>query len=550
MEESPIAAHVPSALQAARPVSVLPIAPHWRRAALAPVLLFLVLCLLEFAAILWLNDGRFLYTLDDAYIHLALAEGIAQGYYGINAAEPAAPSSSILWPLLLAPFSGSTLVDYLPLVINVLAAATVLGVLYRVFAMAGAQPQLAWRYAGIAITSLFALNLVGLTFMGMEHAPQVLLAVLLVYGLIVVAEQQRLPWWLLLAIVLGPLVRYENLALSVPALMLLLFLGRARLALALAAFTLAPLLAFSAFLRASGLSWLPNSVIAKSEALDAGGPMSILRAAITNGVAAASSRAGVVLLAALALLVLVLVASERARNERLLALFGAAAIVLHLMFAGLGWWFYRYEIYILAAMLALLAYLFRRQLRALAALAPWRLAAVLAAMFAFVGFPHLFGVLHTPLAARNIYLQHYQMQRLAQTHYGAPVAVNDLGLVAYHNPHYVLDLWGLASAEALRARKEERPAEWMAALARERGVRLAMIYDDWYEDKPATWIAVGQLVFTGKRVTAANRVVSVYATDAESAPRVRAALTALDRDLPAGACVIFAAEPPDTPRCD
>ena len=42
-------------------------------------LLFAILC--EIAAIMILNHGVFTYTLDDPYIHMALAENILHGHY-------------------------------------------------------------------------------------------------------------------------------------------------------------------------------------------------------------------------------------------------------------------------------------------------------------------------------------------------------------------------------------------------------------------------------------------------------------------------------------
>ncbi|MBN2327748.1 MAG: hypothetical protein JXR73_11395 [Candidatus Omnitrophica bacterium] len=63
-------------------------------------------CIIGFLAqILVMNHGVFCYTLDDAYIHLALSENIIHGHYGINPGECSSPSSSILWPFLLAPWA-------------------------------------------------------------------------------------------------------------------------------------------------------------------------------------------------------------------------------------------------------------------------------------------------------------------------------------------------------------------------------------------------------------------------------------------------------------
>src|SRR3954447_15747321 len=76
------------------------------------------------------TGGHFVYALDDPYIHLALAENLAHGHYGLNATEFASPSSSILWPFLLVPLTGTSVHGLLPLALNVvfgLAAAALLG---------------------------------------------------------------------------------------------------------------------------------------------------------------------------------------------------------------------------------------------------------------------------------------------------------------------------------------------------------------------------------------------------------------------------------------
>ena len=49
-----------------------------------------------------LCDGHLIYTLDDPYIHLRLAQIILRGGYGINIGEYSSPCSSIIYPYLLA----------------------------------------------------------------------------------------------------------------------------------------------------------------------------------------------------------------------------------------------------------------------------------------------------------------------------------------------------------------------------------------------------------------------------------------------------------------
>ena len=81
---------------------------------------------------IWLGThGHFTYSLDDPYIHLALAEQLVHGHYGINATEISSPSSSVVWPYLLVFLSGSRFHPYVPLIWNLLAglgSATLIGV--------------------------------------------------------------------------------------------------------------------------------------------------------------------------------------------------------------------------------------------------------------------------------------------------------------------------------------------------------------------------------------------------------------------------------------
>ena len=70
-----------------------------------PLIIFTAIVFAEIITILLLNSGLMVYNIDDAYIHLALAENIIRGHYGVNLGEFSSPSSSILWPFILAPFS-------------------------------------------------------------------------------------------------------------------------------------------------------------------------------------------------------------------------------------------------------------------------------------------------------------------------------------------------------------------------------------------------------------------------------------------------------------
>src|SRR5207248_4211963 len=115
-------------------------------------------------ATLALTGGRLIYALDDAYIELSLAWNIAQGHYGINAADVSSPSSSILYPFLLAPFAWTPYLDEAPLVLNSLAGAATLALLGRAACRQGivVERSSAWRAGLLLVVLAIAVNLPGL----------------------------------------------------------------------------------------------------------------------------------------------------------------------------------------------------------------------------------------------------------------------------------------------------------------------------------------------------------------------------------------------------
>ncbi len=497
-----------------------------------PYLAFAALVAAELAAILALNHGMLVYSLDDAYIHLALAARIWTGTYGINVHEISAPASSILWPFLLAPFSVLPTAAYtlVPCLLNIAAASMTMKLLVRAVRRAVA-PQSAQSFgpaaAAFAVVLVLATNLVPLVFTGMEHSLQQLLAVTLVAGLIEEGRTGRVPRTAWLALVLIPLVRYDSLALAVPALLYLLWRGHFRSSI-LAALAIGCVCgAFSAFLLSHGLGILPASVMAKSEVMRASGAPFAL--ALNLYVNLLGDTQGAVLLSGLVLLLAAACDGRRPASERGLALAIGGALAGEFLFGKLGAYF-RYEAYIWAATLVALVHLYRDALARIlapgAALAP-QIAALGGLAAASLGY--LFALASTPIATNNIYDQQYQMHRFVAAYYRAPVAVNDLGWVAFRNPRYVLDFGGLASRQALLARLNEPGSDWMRRLAHEHDVHLAMIYDGWFPQRPAEWVRVGTLKFTQLRITAAMSEVSFYATDSASVPAIRAALEEFQR---------------------
>ena len=461
------------------------------------------------------------YSLDDPYIHLALARQILHGHYGINPGEFSAPSSSILWPFLLAPVAFTRLSDFLPLVINLGALVVAVWWLQRWL-----ETWLSPWWALMATAALaFALNLYGPVLTGMENSLQVTLVIIIALSLM----RERLAWPFWLALVLLPLIRYEGLAISLPVLaFLVLSPGRRVAALAAGAAIAIVVIGFSLYLCRHGVGYLPSSVLAKTG-------LTLLQKlpgldTVWNNIEQQ------LFFVAIALFAAVLFVREGTVYEAVLLVLAPTAA--HLLFGRYGW-FGRYHIYIAAWIVILFVTVYAR-----AGLAKARfLSAALAVWFAYASLDSMIATLTTPLGSRNIADQQKQMAIIARDYLDEPVAVNDLGFVSYYARRYILDLGGLASYEALQARANPATDAWVADLMGRHHVEQAMVYDNLYPRRPANWIRVATLHLPLPWVTVGDDKVAFYSTSPEAAARLRQALANYRKSSPQGAMMLELAPP-------
>jgi hypothetical protein len=498
-----------------------------------PLAVLLGVLATQVGMILVANGGVLTYTLDDPYIHLALAEQIAKGTYGVNPGEFAAPSSSILWPFLLVPWARTPVASYVPLLINFAAAIAVVVVFHRIVVeVVGARGE-PRRYvtAGIITTALIPLtHLTGLVLNGMEHVLQVLLVALAVWGLWRERERGDLPPWLLLVLVAGPLVRYEMLAVSVPALVLLFGRGHRRSAVTAGVLIGALIGAFSLFLLAQGAGPLPNSVVVKSVAARSG-----LAGMVANLATNVKEPQGPVFMVGVLVVFAGALSARRPWAERVLALWASAVGVLHL-FGGRFGWLERYEIYAWSALLLTGLLLYRDPLRRFVSREPhWKVGLITVAFIVVTVPRYVIVGAKAPHVAHNIYDQHYQLHRFVTEVWQRPVAANDIGWLSFRNPYYVLDVEGLASIQALRNRGEG-PA-WVTPEAARHDVRLGIVHPNRRGELPPEWLTVGTFVLTGERGYIVDTRMGLYARDAAAASDAQRALERFRPTLPPGAHV-------------
>jgi hypothetical protein len=457
---------------------------------------------LVLTAQVYVTTSGIVYSLDDAYIHLALARHILHGHYGINASEFSAPSSSILWPFVLAPFTFTRWSEFLPLALNLVSILVAVWWLLRW--LSDLMPPI-WAFFATTAVAL-VLNLYGLVLTGMENSWQVTLTIVIALSL--VHGRFTLAFWT--SVVVLPLLRYEGLAISLPVLAYLVLMPGQRLRAMLAGGMIAAAVGgFSLFLYIHGHNFLPSSVFAKK---GVSFMSDISRStAIEHNVQ--MQLFFVVCAAAAAVLYL-----REGKYKEAVLLVGLPTL-LHLTFGSYGW-FGRYHIYAHAWILILLFAVYARTRLYQVVF----LNVTLVVCLGVSSIENIKVTLNTASASRNIHDQQRQMGLIVRDHLDEPEAVNDIGFVALYGRHYLLDVLGLASYEALRRQADPAAGDWLGPLMEAKKVEQVMIYDDWVRQKPANWIRVATLTLPGSKVVVPFDQVDFYSANPAAAARMRKAL--------------------------
>jgi hypothetical protein len=432
-----------------------------------PLLLSLAVFLASLAAALRTalrgTDGRLIYALDDAYIHMAVAKTLAgHGIWGCTPFHFSSSSSSLLWTLGLGVADRAFGVhDWTPLVLNVAFAIGTLLVAHVALARFGAPAVLrASALLGIVV----AFPLAGMVLMGMEHILHLLLTIAFAAGAVLAlmtpsAEESphlRRRRTLALCIV-GALLgasRYEGFFLI--GLVCLAFLVRRQVtrAVSVGAASLLPVAAFGAISVANGSYFLPNPLMVKAVG-EASTISALFKPFGSEDLAFLQNNRAMPILLVLGVLGTVaqwLTRRGAWRPPLLFPLLLAAMILVHghFVFSPL-YWAYRYDAYLVGFGIFVAAVVLV-ELPTQGALPHGALPALLVASLVPAIADVREGIFPDAEieGMRGTYLEQYQDAQLIGRYYpGAAVIVNDLGAVAYYTQDRILDLVGLGDLEPL-----------------------------------------------------------------------------------------------------
>jgi hypothetical protein len=529
---------------------------HWPL--YASLLILSLLFGLLLATSFYQNQGHLVYALDDAYIHMAMARNFSHyGVWGVTRYEFTSSSSSILWTLLLS------LTYYLfgvsqiaPLAWNVLFAVLVLGAAYAI--LAWYKLRLWLKFAAL-LAIIFLIPLPALILSGLEQNLQTLLALLATFlaaRMLSGEGPSSAHRDSTLLLVLAPLVtavRFEGMFLILAICVFLLLRKRWSCALAFGACGFLPVVIYGIISVSRGWFRFPSSVLLKGVMPDLSSLSGLFLSLAINAFVNLHLGLHVFVLLIAVLLFYVLACGKGRGVFDSRQVMGAILVLTalpHVEFVQVSPLF-RYDAYLFALGTLFLASqvpIIMPDLPTRISFSRGQIPKHLAASSADLkvgpiptfsrGLVHeylaagaLALLLFFPLAVKgtrllwflpqcttNIFEQQYQMGSFVRQYYqGSTVALNDVGAVNFLADIHCLDLWGLANREVTRLKREHNyHTRDIAALAKQAGARIAIVYDYWYGGQvgglPAEWVRVGQWTIQNNVVVGGD-TVSFYALE-------------------------------------
>lgn len=502
-----------------------------------------------------LNGGQMTYSIDDTYMHMAIAKNLARGgawgfsiFDGFNSSD-----SSLLWPWLLAAcdavFGDRQIMS---LLLN-LAACT--AALFYAGSMLRRSGIVGWRSFLVLASIVIFVPLPAMVSTGMEHSVQILITLAFVDVAASLLADDAGPGIgnkarSISLLVLGSLVttiRYEGLFLVGIVGLMLLCRRRWSLAVLLGVSAGVPLVWFGWYSMTKGWYPLPNSVLIKGNTSVVLTPTGVLLY-VTTGLRRLLSKPHL-LIAFLWPAAAWIVEWRRQRTVwtrlMLLLTMTLGVMALHLQFADTGW-FYRYEAYLMVLSVLTVGLWAARVLSTekwavirgpAMGRSGYALVAILAlGSSAVLAWRCERGLAEVPIACHNIFEQQYQMGRFLHEFYnGKGVGANDVGAIDYLADIRLVDTYGLANLDVLRARRTHTYDHTVIErLLKQRGVRVLILYDGWplmYGGALPTWTPVGEWTIPNNIICGSNTVI-FYAPDPALVPELMHALQEFAPRLP------------------
>ncbi len=518
-----------------------------------PILICLGIFLIGFFLILnhtlSSTQGKFIYPLDDTYIHINIAKNFSEsGTWGVSQENFSSLSSSLIWPLLISLmfliFGPSLMI---PLILSLLTSLVMLILFFYILRKNYVSNSLT---LAALISIIFLTPLIPLVFTGLEHVLHCLFITLFVYyGVTFLSSSSnhnQSPLIVYVLAFLGTMTRYETLFLVFFLACLFSFKKEWIHSLIVLISGFLPVAVYGWISLSNGWYFLPNSVLLKGRTPD----FSSLKGALTWFISPwkeAYNSPHILLLLFISVFIFIYLSLKKYKffsRPLLLNTLLILGLLFHIQFAKLGW-FYRYEAYLIVLAMLVFSFSAREIFKIITkekkekpnkTIRVFELVFISLILVITLGIRGGKALLEIPTASQNIYEQQYQMGLFLKQHYPQKnIAVNDIGAVNYLTDCECLDLWGLSSMEVARAKRNGNySTEFISRISEQHHIKIAILYTPWYEiygGLPSDWHKVGEWKIPDNVVCGGDNV-SFYAVEPDEKQELDKSLKEFSKGLP------------------
>ena len=480
---------------------------------------------------LQLSGNQFIYPIDDAYIHLAIAKNFGEaGFWSINPHSFDSASSSILYTLILSALIKLFGVSiYYPMVVNIIAGYVTVYWIYRYFRDFYSERELKLALIIFLPVSLLYMMVI----LGMEQTLHIMLSVMAVYFIRknTVTNFRRADFFnLLLTVFFLGMIRFESMFFVSCLLVLLMIKGKFKESFFILLAGFLPIVIFGLISIDHGGFFFPNSVIIKGSYPEGHFLISIWKI-FQKGILLNITFYKLFLFPIICIFIYFInqyrhrSLKDLIRNEELLLLI-LGTVFLQSLFAVIK---YRYENYLMIMLILVLVPLATKYFSVQGKRVSHYLFIISFVGFCMVGFYRLIASHQVlKMSSKNIEEQQLQMGMFLNRFYkGQKTVANDIGAIAYFGETKLLDIVGLGSTDVAKFYIENRILnevdfnrkyhQFLANYIKNNHYKVAVIYPKWFPDKvPENWIPVASWTIQNNLGTAQNRVVW-YAFNIEDA---------------------------------
>ncbi|MBK8551319.1 MAG: hypothetical protein IPL53_09780 [Ignavibacteria bacterium] len=496
------------------------------------------------------TNGKFIYILDDAYIHLAYAKNIVvNNVSGITRYENSSSSSSPLWTLILVSIFYLTGVnEFIPLIINIVLSLVLITMLFFLFK----RYRLCDLFITISLLTVIIVTPLAINiFSGMEHLLQAILAMLFIFVSVKDLVNDKTSnhkdnsydayIYTLSAVLI--LLRYEDIILIGVISVLFIFKKNYIKAFLILLCGIIPVIIYGLVSVNNGGYFIPNSVLVKltlpeSIGIFTGGNVS---ASLFNYININKKIIFLFIFSAVMFILQLKLKKKILSEMPVLLLIIISTICLQKVILPSS--FFRYDTYLIVTGIAINVIAINDYLSVKYGI-KLDFNFFKSSKFAF-GLLILFSVYliykcsdsgKTITASKNIYEQQYQMSQFINKYYsGKEVALNDIGTVNFFADIRCTDLIGIGSNEVVRDKlKGNFNTNRMKEIAEKNSVKIAVLYEKWFDGIggiPASWSKAGEWKIRDNFICG-DDAVTFYAVSPDEIEILKANLKSFSRELP------------------